>query len=197
MKFPLVAACLLATTLAGAQAPAPTPTPVEAPPAVPASELQKVQSEIQRIDPQGRLTDQQLYDLLMTREARRNEAEAGVPAELLVLFSAGSFMAWLFAGYRKERQRHETVRLMVEKGVEIPGALLAPPPKRPSDLRRGLILSTAGLGLTVFLALASNMPGAWGAGMTLFLIGVGHLLVWRLQGGRGSLSSALSSEPMP
>jgi hypothetical protein len=199
MKFPLVAACLLATTLAQAQAPAAAPAeaPAEAPPAVPAGELQKLQAEIQRIDPQGRLTNEQLYDILMTREARRAEAESGPPGELFVLFSAVSFMAWLYASYRRERQRHETVRLMVEKGMEVPGALLAPPPKRPSDLRRGIILSTAGLGLTVCLALLSDMPGAWSAGLALFLIGLGHVLVWRLQGGRGPLMSALSSEPTP
>jgi len=194
MKFPLIAAVLLATTLARAQAPA--PTPAEAPPGVLARELQQVEAEIRRIDPEGRLTNEQLYGLLVTREARRTKTESGPPIELLVLFSAVSFVAWLYASYRKERQRHETVRLMVEKGVEVPSALLAPPPKRPSDLRRGVILSTAGLGLTLFLALLGQ-NGAWGAGVTLFMIGVGHLIVWRLQGGRGPLMSALSSEPMP
>jgi len=196
MKFPLIAAVLLATTLARAQAPAPAPTPAEAPPGVLARELQQVEAEIRRIDPEGRLTNEQLYGLLVTREARRTKTESGPPIELLVLFSAVSFVAWLYASYRKERQRHETVRLMVEKGVEVPSALLAPPPKRPSDLRRGVILSTAGLGLTLFLALLGQ-NGAWGAGVTLFMIGVGHLIVWRLQGGRGPLMSALSSEPMP
>jgi hypothetical protein len=188
MKFQLVAACLLATSLAQAQA------PTESPSAVPEGEFQQLQAEAQRLDPQGKLTNEQLYDLLMTREARRNDAP---PMELIVLFSAVSFMAWLYASYRKERQRHETVRLMVEKGVEVPSALLAPPPKRPSDLRRGIILSTSGLGLAIFLALLPGTHGAWSAGVTLVLIGVGHLVVWRLQGGRGPLPSALSSEPVP
>ena len=191
MKFQLVAVCLLATTLAQAQAPEGSAS------AFVAEELQQVQAEVQQVDPQGQLTNQQLFDLLMAREERRREDHAGPPAELLVLFSAVSFLAWLFAGYRKERQRHETVRLMVEKGAEIPSGLIAPPPKRPSDLRRGIILSMAGLGLTVFLAVLPDARGAWAAGLTLLLIGVGHLLVWRLQGGRGPLSSALSSEPVP
>jgi hypothetical protein len=86
---------------------------------------------------------------------------------------------------------------MVEKGVEIPPALLAPPPRKPSDLRLGIILVSTGLGLIIVLAGLSRPRGAWGAGLTVFLLGVGHLLVWRLQRGRGALASELASESRP
>jgi Domain of unknown function (DUF6249) len=197
MKFQLVAVCLLATPLARAQAPAGTPSAEELQQV--RTEVHQVQAEVQQVDPKGQLTNEQLYDLLMTREARRRDAR-DPPSEIFIMFfltTMGSFLAWLFASYRKERQRHETVRLMVEKGVEVPSGLLAPPPKRPSDLRRGIILSTAGLGLAISLAFIPHVRGAWGAGLTLLMIGVGHLLVWRMQGGRGPLPSALSSEPVP
>ena len=66
-------------------------------------------------------------------------------------------------------------------------------PGPPSDLRRGIILSTSGLGLAIFLG-ALGSSGAWSAGVTLSLIGVGHLIVWRLQTLKGPWSSALATE---
>jgi hypothetical protein len=164
------------------------------------SDLQELEAEVRQVDPHGRLTSDQLFKLLLERERQRSrDAEFDPAPAIITVFLFGSlltgFLAWLFASFRKERQRHETVRLMVEKGVEVPSGLLAPAPKRPSDLRRGLILSTTGLGLTIFLAAIPGAHGVWGAGVTLLLIGVGHLLVWRVQGGKGSWSSALASEP--
>lgn len=105
-------------------------------------------------------------------------------------------LAWLWTLDRKARRLHETVRLMVEKGAEIPLGLLAPPQRKPSDLRRGIILSSTGLGLTLFLAMLPDAPGAWGVGVTLLFIGLGHLLAWRLQTGKGPLAASLSSEPL-
>ncbi len=165
------------------------------------SDIQQIEAEARQIDPEGRLSSQQLYDLLQEREARRHgQADFDPTTAIISVFFFGSmltgFLAWLVANYRKARQLHETVRLMVEKGAEIPQGLLAPVPRRkPSDLRRGIILSTSGLGLTIFLAALPGSSGTWGAGVTLLLIGVGHMIVWRLQQGRGPLSAALSPEP--
>ncbi|QRK04481.1 hypothetical protein JQX13_30000 [Archangium violaceum] len=159
------------------------------------------EAQARQLDPEGRLTSEQLYKLLQARERRLSGNHVDpTPFIISVSFLAfvlTGFLAWLFASYRKARQVHETVRLMVEKGAEIPEGLLAPPARKPSDLRRGIILSTSGLGLAVFLAAVPDVQGAWGAGVTLFLIGVGHLIVWRLQTGKGRLSSALSPEPQP
>jgi hypothetical protein len=159
-----------------------------------AAEIQRLQEEAKQMDPERRLTSDQLFMLLQERQQLRAEQSGHFNAELPVLATLMGFVAWLFAGYRKQRQLHETVRLMVEKGAEIPTGLIVPPPKRkPSDLRRGIILSTSGLGLAFFLALLPG-TGAWGAGVTLFLIGVGHLIVWRLQTLKGPWSSALATE---
>ncbi|HZI13941.1 MAG TPA: DUF6249 domain-containing protein [Myxococcus sp.] len=162
-----------------------------------AAEIQKVQEEAKRVDPEGRLTSDQLFTLLQERQQLRAQQNDQFPFELPILTTLMGFVAWLFAGYRKQRQLHETVRLMVEKGAEIPTGLLASPPKRKSsDLRRGIILSTSGLGLAIFLGAlpGADMDGAWGAGVTLFLIGVGHLIVWRLQNLKGPWSAALATE---
>jgi hypothetical protein len=201
----LLTGCLL-VTLAGAARAESTP---EAPaaPAVPPeasqqserqTDVQELQDEVREVDPTGRLTSDQLFHLLQQREQRRADDDFA-PIGIVVPISFFScaltgFLAWLLARHRKAVQLHETVRLMVEKGAEIPQALLAPPARRPSDLRRGLILSTSGVGLAIFLAVLPDVSGAWGAGLTLFCIGVGHLLVWRLQQGKGTLSSALAME---
>ncbi|WNG18166.1 DUF6249 domain-containing protein [Cystobacter fuscus] len=217
MKSQLLTLCLLASLPAWAQStPAPeAPAAPEAPLATPPptvpqsprleaqrqeleSDIQRLESEAQRIDPEGRLESKQLFELLKDRERRARESDPDIaPAIISVsLFSSllMGFLAWLLASNRKHHQLHQTVRMMVEKGAEIPPGLLAPAPKKPSDLRRGIILSTTGVGLTIFLAVLPDSEGAWGVGVTLFFLGLGHLLVWRLQQGRSPLASHLSPE---
>lgn len=97
----------------------------------------------------------------------------------------GIVLISLLMGFRKERLRHETLRLMVERGAEIPVALLTGPAKRrSSDLRKGAIWVAVGLGISAALAvLAHDEPGhAWAIGLVPLLLGAGYLLVWRLEG---------------
>jgi Domain of unknown function (DUF6249) len=92
----------------------------------------------------------------------------------------------MYFGFSKNRMMHKTVRMMVEKGQEVPAALLAPPApaqRQRSDMRRGVVLLTVGLGLTIFLGAVNDWEGgAWAIGIIPFLIGVGYLLVWKLEG---------------
>ena len=78
---------------------------------------------------------------------------------------------------------HKTVRMMVEKGQPVPEALLNPPPvvRQRSDLRRGVTLLMIGAGLMVFFGAVNDWEGGvWSLGIIPFLIGLGYLLVWRL-----------------
>jgi hypothetical protein len=89
----------------------------------------------------------------------------------------------LYFSFSRQRALHRTVRMMVEKGQPVPEALLNPPPaqRQRSDVRRGVILTMIGVGLMVFLAAANDWEGgAWTLGLIPFLIGVGYLLVWKL-----------------
>ena len=93
--------------------------------------------------------------------------------------------AVMFFSYLKSRSLHRTVREMVAKGQEVPAALFAPPPvvKARSDLRRGVVLLMVGFGLMIFFGAVNDWEGgAWSLGVIPFVIGLGYLLVWKLEG---------------
>jgi hypothetical protein len=93
--------------------------------------------------------------------------------------------AIMFFSYLKSRSLHRTVRDMVEKGQPVPPTLFAPPPtiRARSDMRRGVVLVMVGFGLMVFFGAVNEWEGgAWALGIIPFLIGVGYLLVWKLEG---------------
>ena len=95
--------------------------------------------------------------------------------------------AVMFFSYLKSRSLHRTVRTMVEKGQEVPAALFAPPPviRARSDLRRGVVLVMVGFGLMIFFGAVNDWDGgAWSLGVIPFVIGLGYLLVWKLEGRR-------------
>jgi hypothetical protein len=89
----------------------------------------------------------------------------------------------MLMNYLKARSLHRTVQTMVEKGQPVPAALLAPPavPRVRSDLRRGIILVMVGLGIAVFFAATDWGDSSWSFGAIPFLIGVGYLIVWKLE----------------
>jgi hypothetical protein len=85
----------------------------------------------------------------------------------------------LYAGARRDRTRHETIRAMIDKGTPIPQELLVPPKR--SDLRRGIVLVAAGLGLSVFFLAFPVQAGLWAVGSIPALVGLGYLVAWRLE----------------
>jgi hypothetical protein len=84
------------------------------------------------------------------------------------------------------RMRQRTIRMMVEKGQPVPAELLAPEVRRVrrrSDVRRGVIWTMLGLGLMVWLAAVNDWEGGiWSFGLIPFLMGLGYLIVWKLEG---------------
>lgn len=93
--------------------------------------------------------------------------------------------AIMFFSYLRSRSLHRTVREMVEKGQPVPPTLFAPPPavRARSDVRRGIVLVMVGFGLMIFFGAVNEWEGgAWALGIIPFLIGVGYLLVWKLEG---------------
>ena len=101
----------------------------------------------------------------------------GAPVAIVVMIGIFSLIA--------TRMRQRTIRMMVEKGQPVPAELLAPEVRRVrrrSDMRRGVIWTMVGLGLIIWLAAVNDWEGgAWSFGLIPFLIGLGYLIVWKLE----------------
>lgn len=101
-------------------------------------------------------------------------------APVLIVIMIGMFTLLV------SRMRQRTIRMMVEKGQPIPAELLAPAARsvrRRSDVRRGVIWAMVGLGVMIFFGAVNDWEGgAWSLGLIPFLIGLGYLLVWKLEG---------------
>jgi len=108
-----------------------------------------------------------------------------VAITMLTIFGAPVLIVGLimYFSFSKSRNLNRTVRMMVEKGQPVPEALLNPPPaqRQRSDLRRGVVLTMIGIGLMAFFGAVNDWEGgSWTLGLIPFLIGVGYLLVWKL-----------------
>ena len=101
----------------------------------------------------------------------------GAPVAIVVMIGIFSIIA--------TRMRQRTIRMMVEKGQPVPAELLAPATRgirRRSDARRGVVWTMVGLGLMIWLAAVNDWEGgAWSFGLIPFLIGLGYLIVWKLE----------------
>jgi hypothetical protein len=94
-------------------------------------------------------------------------------------------LLWLALLYRHrlERERQQTLRAMVEKGVEIPPDFLSRRRTPESDLRRGLVLVLGGLGILLFLAAftGGEFPRLWTVALIPMLVGGAFLMFWRIE----------------
>ena len=100
----------------------------------------------------------------------------GAPVAIVVMIGIFSIIA--------TRMRQRTIRMMVEKGQPVPAELLAPEVRRVrrrSDVRRGVIWAMVGLGAMIFFGAVNDWEGGvWSLGLIPFLIGLGYLLIWKL-----------------
>jgi hypothetical protein len=136
-----------------------------------------------------KLSPDQIVEVLKKREQTKValvESRNGPPAVAIVvpvaLFVCALLLvtSFLYFRHHKEREQQTTVRLMVEKGVTVPIEFLAPRAPKHSDLRHGVVLAAAGIGLAVFFKVVHAPPGAWAIGLVPLLVGVGYLIVWKL-----------------
>ncbi len=111
-----------------------------------------------------------------------------VVVSLLTVFGAPVLIVVviMYFGFSKSRMQHRTVRMLAEKGQPIPAALLAPPTpavRQRHDMRRGIVLVMVGIGLMICFGAWNDWEGgAWAIGVIPFVIGLGYLLVWKLEG---------------
>jgi Domain of unknown function (DUF6249) len=122
-------------------------------------------------------------------------ASNGIPAEVIPLvgivflsiFGAPVLIVILIGMFALlvSRSRQRTIRMLVEKGQPVPAELLAPATRavrQQSDARRGVVWTMVGLGLMLWLAAVNDWEGgAWSFGLIPFLIGLGYLIIWKLE----------------
>jgi hypothetical protein len=143
------------------------------------------------------LDSDSLAEILLTR-AEGGIIDAGVTGSVIQQVEIVVPIAFFFTillvvistlvlRYRRHAQIQETLRLMIEKGAEIPPELLTPPVSQYGDLRRGLVLMGAGLSLSILIGLVDGFgTGSWAVGLVPAFIGAGYMIVWRYSQGAGS-----------
>jgi hypothetical protein len=101
----------------------------------------------------------------------------GAPVAIVVMIGIFSIIA--------TRMRQRTIRMMVEKGQPVPAELLAPAARgirRRSDVRRGVVWAMVGFGMMIFFGAVNDWEGGvWSLGLIPFLIGLGYLIIWKLE----------------
>ena len=101
-------------------------------------------------------------------------------APVLIVIMIGIFALLI------SRSRQRTIRMLVEKGQPVPAELLAPATRavrQRSDVRRGVVWAMIGLGAMIFFGAINDWEGGiWSLGLIPFLIGLGYLIVWKLEG---------------
>jgi hypothetical protein len=92
-------------------------------------------------------------------------------------------IVWLAYRHRqsKEQRNHETIRQMIEKGIEIPPNIsFGEAPETSSPLNRGLKFMGIGVGLSIFF-LVMGLTNLAGIGAIPLFIGLAYVLIWHLE----------------
>ncbi len=106
----------------------------------------------------------------------------GVPAIVfgfVLAIVGGAF----YVGFRETKERQETLRLAIEKGVAIPPELVegASGERNPDkDLRSGIKQIFIGIGVGVLLWFVSPFRNVWAVGAMIAIFGIGHIVAWAL-----------------
>jgi hypothetical protein len=157
-------------------------TPAAVPPPADADQEVDARSGHAALSPEviQKLSGDQLHEILMKKD-HDPPAIAGLAVVGFFLSATLTVFGVLFAIYRVYRQRSETLRLMVEKGVQIPPELISPAPRPHQDFRRGLVLSMFGIGLGICLGTIAEHHGMWTLGLIPLLVGLGYIVASRVK----------------
>lgn len=106
----------------------------------------------------------------------------GVPAIIFVSVVA-IVMTVTYARHREAKERQETLRLAIEKGVPVPPELVeasaaASEPRPAKDLRSGILQMFIGVGVGVLLYFVAPFRNTWAVGAMIAIFGLGHIVVW-------------------
>ena len=130
------------------------------------------------------------YAELRRLEIQNEEDERGMWLAYVMPFAAFIFvlsLLWIIFSYdrKKDRNRHETIRAYLEKGMEVPTELLIdedhPHAKRAtSDLRKGIIWTVVGIGISITALIILGSDRGAALGLIPVCIGIGYLVAAKL-----------------
>lgn len=107
---------------------------------------------------------------------------------LVFLIPALVVVAVLIYRFRRQRLILEAIQKLADKGVTIAPELLQSLSSEwslgrasVSPLRRAILLIATGAGLVIVLLAEGNSPTWWVFGMIPLLLGVGYLVIWKLE----------------
>ena len=89
---------------------------------------------------------------------------------------------------RRNQLMHETALKLAEKGQPVPASLFADQTGPFASLRTGVVLLMLGLGISLALYLCGIK--FWAVGIIPMFMGLGYLIVWKLEGGGTSATVA-------
>lgn len=202
MKTLTVSLCSIALAAMALAQPPPPPPPAPVPPApsasasVSASPGSLADKIHQKLDKKlkghhGLVIDGDDVDLDKVKSDEIPEFVIPIVAiTMLTIFGAPVLIVAfiMYFGFSKSRMQHRTIRMLAEKGQPIPAEILAPPTpavRQRSDMRRGIVLVMIGVGIMIcFGAWSEWEGGSWALGVIPFVIGLGYLLVWKLEGAK-------------
>ncbi len=101
-----------------------------------------------------------------------------------MVFVIGVVLVVLEYRHRRDRQLHDTIVHLSEKGLSVPPELLTPQSSPKSRLHGAMTLVGLGAGLVV-LFLAQG-DGNWGIGAVPLAVGLAQLVAWKLEGTKPS-----------
>lgn len=107
----------------------------------------------------------------------------------IAVFTAGVLTVFVIMYFKAKTRAgvQKTIRLALEKGNELTPELLdrlaAPKQSQSSDLRRGVIALSIGIGFALFGTIIGEQDAVRpmiGVGMFPAIIGIGYLILWKI-----------------
>ena len=214
MKTLPLCVCLIALAATALAQPSPPAPPSAPPPAASASATASVSPGSSLADKLHQKLDKKLKghhgitidgnDVDLDKMKSEDIPEFVIPIVAITMFTIFGAPVLIVAfimyfGFSKSRMQHRTIRMLAEKGQPIPAELLAPPTpavRQRSDMRRGIVLVMVGIALMICFGAWNDWEGgAWAIGVIPFVIGLGYLLVWKLEGGKKNGIPPLPPKP--
>ena len=112
-----------------------------------------------------------------------------------LVFVIGLVLVVLVYRYRRERQLHETIARLVEKGLPVPKELFPIQSAPKWRLFGALTLIGLGIGLIIFFCTQPTVQeNWWGIGAIPLAIGLAQLLAWKLEQPKSETTQSNSQE---